>query len=225
MNLAPHIRPFHSSFVILGIAAVGVFVLMAGSSTAPAEGNTSVVCRVEEDWKLVLNEPGTEINAPQFHTAMSPFGNLQQQYAQVLWNYREAPDFLPGGLQLESWNGEEDVSQFDVGDTSLSEDAETITWTQRLETTPSSVQFKIVDGHSSSWGDFGGDQMTTTLNVALPSLATYATSVSKDNSGVSFGANRVNLLVITEVRFYGPDGLIHKDTTPVVIFSLDDGSQ
>ena len=62
--------------------------------------------RVEEDWEVVLNDPGEDIDAPQFHTIISPFANLDSFHLQVCWNYRETPEFRPGGMQLIAWLGD-----------------------------------------------------------------------------------------------------------------------
>lgn len=68
------------------------------------EGNR--VMRVEEDWEVVLNQPNLNMNAPQFHTACSPFGSVSALYLQICWNYREQAEFAPGGLQLVAWVGD-----------------------------------------------------------------------------------------------------------------------
>ena len=50
----------------------------------------------------------------------------------------------------------------------------------------------------------------------------YSTDLSVTKSWISHGANRVNLLRITEVRRYDAEGnLISRDTTPRVVFELE----
>ena len=89
-----------------GLAAGALVFAFSSVSTAPAQDGgvgpffTEPVVRVEEDWMLVLNEPDGNVDSPQFHTVMSPFSDASSFFAQVLWNYRETPDFVTGGVQL-----------------------------------------------------------------------------------------------------------------------------
>lgn len=188
-----------------------------------AEGSGSAVVRVEEDWKLVLNEPDSDVSAPQFHSIMSPYGHLSQAYAQVYWNYRELPDFNAGGLQVQGWYGEESVDLKTVSEDSLSRDAEAITWTQRLELEGGKVKFSVVNGRSSSWGNFGGNATKVAMPGSLSDLGQYSASVSKANSWITYGANRVNSLVILRVRKYAANGsLLSTDDTPKIVYQYQD---
>jgi hypothetical protein len=204
--------------VLVGIGAIAILAapppLHAGANADPV-----LVSRVEEDWQLVLNEPGTEVNSPQFHTVMSPRCHLLGPYAQVSWNYRELDDFAPGGLQVQAWDEEDSLAFVDAGVDTLSTDAETVTWTQRLHCHAGVLEFRVLNGHSSSWGDFGGDAMTVRLDREVPNLNQYSADVSRANSWITYGENRVDSLVIREVRRYKADGtLVARDTTPVVVY-------
>ncbi len=179
------------------------------------------VMRVEQDWEVVLNEPGTDIDAPQFHTVISPFGNLDSFYLQVCWNYREEPDFVPGGMQLQAWQGEDPAGKKSYREDKLSTFAETITWTQTMQTNGSVLTLGIINGSSTTWGSFGGADTSLSGNVGVANLNGYSTDTSVYNSWISYGANRVNTLRITEVRRYDRDGkLISRDQTPRVVFQL-----
>ena len=208
------------SLTLLAAATFAVFLLLPGGIVTGATATDSgpAIVRVEEDWKLVLNEPEAEINAPQFHTAMSPYANADREYAQVLWNYRELPEFESGGLQLELWRGGDDLVRRGAGDQSLSRDAETITWTQRLDASDGALRFQVLNGRSLSWGSFGGDGMAVAVSAGVPNLNAYSPSVSKGNSAITFGANRVNMLVITEVRRYSAAGLVSADRAQLVVY-------
>lgn len=142
--------------VLLAICAAGT-----ASPAAYANGN---LIRVEEYWRLVLVEPDTVIDTPQFHTCMSPVGDVESFYAQVSWNYREYPNFRAGGLQLQFWDDETCVQRRMLESGSLSLDAETITWTQQLELKENILTFRIIDGESETWGSFGGE--LTTISAA-----------------------------------------------------------
>jgi hypothetical protein len=178
---------------------------------------------VEEDWELVLNEPGDALTAPQFHTVLSPFGNTDSFLAQVTWNYREVPDFASGGLQIEAWNGETLVRDKSFGGSKLSTTAETIRWTQSLTTDGTNLSFIITNGDSTTWGTFGYPAQNMKVQGAanLPSLDSYSPDVSVSNSCITFGSNRVVALRIKEVRRYGSSGLLSRDQTPRVVFAQD----
>jgi hypothetical protein len=211
---------------ILGLAVGGVLVgATASGQVAPPPGgeggSTDPVVRIEEDWQLVLNEPDSMMEAPQFQTVMSPFGTLFSYYALVIWNYRETPNFAPGGLQLQSWDGDVRICRRGVGDTLLSTTAETITWTQALETNGSLLTFQILNGQSVTWGEFGKD-MLITQTATVPNLSSYRTAISVDNSWITYGSNRVDRMVITQVRRYTASGQVTVDSTPKVVFERTD---
>lgn len=191
---------------------------------APAIGQTpptEPVIRIEEDWELVLNEPDSLVEAPQFHTVMSPSDNLDSFHALVIWNYRELPEFAAGGLQLQSWLGEWRLRRRGVGEALLSTTAETITWTQALQTDGVQLLFEITNGHSETWGNFGKD-MQIYEYAFLPDLNGYTTDISVENSWITYGSNRVDSLIIKRVRRYGSSGLISEDTTPKVVYERPD---
>ncbi|HOB76757.1 MAG TPA: hypothetical protein PKG54_19775 [Phycisphaerae bacterium] len=204
--------------VSLGVAVVVSFSApAAGQTVEDGTGLTDPVIRVEEDWLLVLNEPSDEVEAPQFYTTMSPGGNLDWYYAVVIWNYREFPEYAPGGLQLQSWLGDIRLNRRSVGDRLLSTTAEAITWTQVLETDGIQLTFEITNGQSTTWGEFGRD-MKIYEYAFLPNLNKYSTDQSVENACITYGANRVDALVLVSVRRYGPHGLISVDSTPRIIF-------
>ncbi len=192
---------------------------MAGPITSAVADET--VVRVEEDWTLVLNEPNNDVQAPQFHTLMAPGRDLGFFFFQVCWNYQELPEFQAGGMQLQSWDHEEPVSDHRVALDELSTAAETIRWTQVLETNGSVLSLEIVNGSSTSWGSFGGGDMRSEGGVHAENLNQYSTDVSVDNSLITYGSNRVDSMIITEVRRYGPNGLLSVDSTPKVVFRLE----
>ncbi len=181
------------------------------------------VIQVEEDWQLVLNEPDGNVDSPQFHTAMSPYAGMSSIFAQVLWNYRETPDFTPGGVQLQSYNGETLIRRRSMEYGQLSSSAETITWTQRLQTDGAILSFEVVDGQSTTWGSFGKD-MRIDEDAGLASLGEYSPDTSASESCVTYGSNRVNSMMITQVRYYGASGLLWVDATPRVVFQLSESA-
>ncbi len=196
--------------------AVGGLILL---SPALAHGQSPEVVQVDEDWELVLAAPSTAKTAPQLETVMSPGPDVTAVFARTTWNYREQPDFIAGGMQLQAWSGDTFLTKTDFGSNDLSTVSETVSWTQSVTTDGSLLTLKIANGASTTWGAFGGSLLTLAGTVNLPNLNGYSTAVSVANSGITFGANRVMLLRIKEVRRYAAgEVLISKDTDPKIVY-------
>ncbi|UCG31555.1 MAG: hypothetical protein JSU68_07795 [Phycisphaerales bacterium] len=207
--------------VLACVAAVLVVAIpISGSQDEPEP-----ILRIEQDWKLVLNEPDQAVHAPQFHTVMSPVGDLDSLYAQVTWNWRELPDFAPGGLQIQGWADDECRLHRDFSSNELSTTAETLRWTQTMETNGAVLTFAIINGQSATWGAFGGHSLQIQGTAPIASLNNYDTNVSAANSVITYGSNRVDSLVITEVRYYGADGLLGTDSVPKVVYQGEQADQ
>lgn len=180
------------------------------------------IVRVEEDWRLVLNEPNESADCPQFHTVMSPTGNVDSYYAEVLWNHRETPDYASGGVQLRSWYDELLLRRRSVEYRTLSTAAETITWTQAMQADVDMLTFWVLNGNSTTWGAFGRD-MVIDVPTGILDLAQYSPTVSAANTCITYGANRVESLRITAVRYYGPeDVLLREDLISLSVYELGD---
>lgn len=204
--------------ILLGLGALLVILVIGVPLAADAPPD---VMRVEEDWEVVLNEPSEDIDAPQFHTIIGPHSNPDSLYLQVCWNYRDQPTFAAGGMQMVAWFVDSCVGRKTCRANRLSTVAETITWTSAMATNGSVLSFEIVNGLSTSWGTFGGSESSLSGDVQLANLNGYSTGFSVDNSWISYGANRVNMLKITEVRRYDREGrLISRDTTPRIVYEL-----
>jgi hypothetical protein len=187
-----------------------------------AGGDPATIMRIEEDWEVVLNEPSSDVDAPQFHTAMSPFPDTSSYYLQVCWNYREQAEFTAGGMQLQAWQGDFAAGKKNYREDKLSTTAETITWTQSMQTTGSVLTLAIDNGSSTTWGSFGGSDTSLSGSVGVSSLNSYDSNTSVENSWITYGANRVDLLRIKEIRYYNGNGvLLSRDTVPKVVYALD----
>jgi len=204
------------SMAASGLTALGV--LMASTSAVCGDTSATDVMQVQEDWELVLSEPAAIKTAPQLETVISPVGNVDSVFARTTWNYREFPDFQAGGMQLQAWHGDAFLAKTNFGSNDFSTVRETVTWTQVLKTDGNILTLKISDGQSVTWGAFGGSTLTLVGIVDLPNLNGYRTEVSVNNSGISFGSNRVVLLRIKAVRRCAADGtLLSTDGDPKVI--------
>lgn len=211
-----HIR----SWAVVGPLAILLFASLASFSWA----ETPTVVRVEEDWELVIGTPSQNSDAPQVTCAISPVGNVDALHATFVVNHHDVPAFTAGGLQLQAWNGEDLIaSQRHPSQAVLNTPGETIRWTQAMSTGSEGLTFEVLNGNSTTWGDFGNDgTLKTIVSTSLTNLNGYSPEVSAKNSGVSYAANRVQSLVLKRVRAYSADGLIGEDTTPRVVFSQNE---
>lgn len=207
------------------IAAAALAPILMCCQTARA-GEQDVM-RVEQDWEVVLNEPDRDVDAPQFHTVISPYSDLDSFHLQISWNYRESELFSGGGMQLRAWCGEFPAGSKSYRDDKLSTTAETISWSQAMRIDGcGNLTFSVDNGSSITWGSFGGTDATSltgqTGRVVLPNLNSYTTATSVENSWITYGANRVDEIRIKEVRRYNSEGvLLSRDTTPKVIYNGD----
>ena len=169
---------------------------------------TLQVLRVEEDWELQVGDPDPNVTAPQVTTAISPANDLSGVYAIFNLNHQALDEFAPGGMQLQVWNGETPVSHYRLHPQEvLSDSDELVQWTQVMELTNNGLVFRIENGHSQTWGDFGGSSLLTErVATTLSNLNGYNPQQSVDNSGTVFAANRVRSLVLKRVRVDTSDG-------------------
>ena len=212
-----------ASLATLALTASVITVAVGPSAlVVAADPEVATVVRVEEDWKLVLTEPDNIAESPQFHTIMAPSVRLDYVCLQSTWNYHESPDYTPGGLQLQAWRGDDCVfAEGYLTSQLLSTQGETITWTQALSTDGPFLRFEILNGNSTTWGSFGGSTMRLVGTIHVPSLNGYTPELSVENSGVTYGANRVVVLAITGVRYYGTEGLLYEDYTPRIVVAAN----
>jgi hypothetical protein len=200
---------------VLFASTVGLFFLSMGvlAQVPPS------IQKVEEDWELVLNDPSTDLTSPQVTTLISPLNHADGVFAALELNHGSLPEFTSGGAQLQAWNGEEWLTVRDYENTALETAGEVVTWTTRMRLDNGSLIFRIVNGNSTSWGAFGsGGNIKLTLASSLSNLNLYSPEVSKTNSGIGFGSQRVQKLVLKKVRYYdGSGNLVLEDTTPRVV--------
>lgn len=203
------------------LAPAVLVALVAGvlvSSTRAIDLGASVK-KVEEDWELVLNDPDTNVNAPQVTCVISPVNHTDGVYAALELNHGTLPEYTAGGLQLQVWNGEDWLTVRDHADTSLQNSGEVVTWTRRMWLNDGKLTFRVLNGNSTSWGTFGDNEnIKLSISSSLSNLNLYSPDVSKANSGVGFGAQRVQSLVLKRVRYYdGSGNLLLEDPTPRVV--------
>src|SRR5688572_20242064 len=140
-----------------------VLCCMALFITAPTWGEPSPVIMVEEHWELHIGQPDPGRNAPQATMVMSPSGDLEGSYFLFLLNHETAPDYRPGGVQTQHWDGTTLVdyrSETDDEGEVLAQSDEVIRWVQRLTVNDGTLTFQVANGWSDTWRNFGGDDLT-----------------------------------------------------------------
>jgi hypothetical protein len=203
--------------LLLGLAAL----LSATGSRSEAQllslFGPSVV-RVEEDWSLLVSQPNQDSASPQVSTQMarSPYSS---RFCNFHLNSTDVPAFALGGFQLQVWKGSTNIAYMNSSTSPiLSTDNELITWTQYLtQNSNGKLTFGISAASSQTFGDFSG--VSIDIPSGLTSLDNYSPDYSLANSGVTYGANRVSSLAITQVRKIYSDGSVASDSTPRVVYS------
>lgn len=171
--------------------------------------------RIEEDWKLVISTPDTNLTCPQVQTLMRLDSHRNSAFLAFNLNYRELPSFYAGGLQVKIQDGDDTLATDSQGSEQLSTSNETIAWTQRLTLTDGVLRFKVSSGTSTTWGVFGqgDDDLAVSLSTERSSLSDYSPTASARDSGPGFGSNRVTSMALLRVRYYHGDTLISTDST------------
>lgn len=211
--------PFSRSSRTLLNWLVCTATVMVGATALGAD-----VARVEEDWQLVVNQPDADLNGPQVTCVIAP-SSVGDGYCAFDINYCTQPIYSAGGLQMHVWNPYTPIVTTNFPATGIMQTAnETVTWTTSMSLANGVLTFRVVNGQSTTWGNFGGtDDETLSVNTTANNLNGYDPNVSLDNSGVSFASNLVTSLTLTAVRFYAADGtLMQQITTPQVVHPQDD---
>lgn len=203
-------RVFWTAIVVLSCSA------WPGMAQA---GDGAVADRVEEDWKLVIGDPDPDSTGPQITTCMSPVSGSSAFVAFCL-NYRDVPDWQPGGLQVKAYGEASGTTQdrpllaSTTSDTeSLQTDGETITWTQRISVSGGTLSYTVRNGTSTTWGSFGQGVGTLGVNYSttLSDLGSYRPDDSVALSAAGWQANRVTSMNLLRVRYYKAGVLIATD--------------
>lgn len=192
----------------VGISAAVLLVL--GALPGPTTRADDPIVRVEEDWEIKVKLPDNDVTAPQILTAFSPLENLAGIHATFEINHIASVDFAPGGLHLSTWCGETHLAVIHAGNfASMLTDGEIVRWTQALEVKDDELIVEIRNGTSTTWGAFGS---AGTLRLSMPTtlhdLSAYRPIVSTANSEVSYAANRVQSLLMRNVRYIRASGAV-----------------
>jgi hypothetical protein len=210
------------------LALAALLTTAVGSTTAQLTlpGTTTIttllptdVARIEEDWELTVNEPNPDLASPQVSTQMARAPGAARFHNFHL-NSVDIPAFSLGGLQLQNWRDTTNLGVYTSSNSAImATPNELVTWTQYLGRAEGDtvIRFGISGASSTTWGDFSG------MQIDIPRgdrhLNDYDPTYSLQNSGVTFGANRVTSLVLVRVRKIYASGLVDSDATPRVVYS------
>jgi hypothetical protein len=143
-------------------------------------------------------------------------------YATLELNHRTLPEFERGGMQLQVWSSAYNLANNPYPQNQiLSTAGETVTWTMSMQLQGDNIAFEVKNGHSTTWGDFGGQgYLYSSQACSLDNLNTYRADDSVENSGVGFAANRVQSLILKRVRYLLSNGEVFTDDTQRVVHQL-----
>jgi hypothetical protein len=209
--------PSRRTWRVVSLLALGISLGMAPPP------NSSPPDRIEEDWQVVVASPDSNAIGPQITTCVSPSSDPSAAFLTFYLNYRDYPDWRPGGLQVKAYDAVTDPSSSPAvlgSDTQGNEicdtAGETITWTQRISLSGGAINYNIINGQSTTWGQFGQGQgsLGVSFNSSLGDLSAYSPDYSVSKSGVSWQSNRVTSMTLLQVRYYSGGQLIWTDSSP-----------
>jgi hypothetical protein len=206
------------------IAWCAALLSLNAAVAAPSRAESSRVVSVEEHWELRISQPDSDRSAPQTTMVMSPTNNLEGVHYLFTLNHSTVPEYAPGGMQVQVWNGGELLQSKVAHDgITLDHDDEVVHWVQRISLQDGHLAFRLVDGHSETWGSFGGDGLSLSASTSLQSLNGYRPGLSLTESQVGYAENRVVSLVLTKLVWVTEDGEVHEQNAPIPVdTSLDD---
>ena len=189
------------------------------SATATTSVHGANIVSIEEHWQLSVGKPTPERSSPQASMVMSPSLDLSGTFYIFTLNHKSLPDFSAGGMQVQEWE-EENLRDIHNGPQAgaLTEEEETITWTQRMTVQDGLLSFEIVDGSSQTWSSFGGEgYLKLSAPTTLDNLNQYRVFNSLSESEVGYAGNRVESLVLRRLRWVTDDGEVHELVSPIAI--------
>jgi hypothetical protein len=201
------------------IIFVALLIIFNGGVCLAQGDPPAQIVRVEEDWKMILDQPEPGIVAPQVTCVISPIGNVNSLYAAFTLNHQGMPEFSPGGMQMQVWNNETSITNRNYPNNAiLSLNNETVTWTQTMELKDGMLTFEVINGSSDTWGAFGSQgYLKAIVNTTLQDLNSYSPDISVAKSDIGFASNRVRSLVLEKVRYITSTGAVIEDNTDRIV--------
>jgi hypothetical protein len=202
---------WHSKAVLRGTWLCGIVLVAA----TPVAAQSSKIVQIEEHWELQVGQPDTERSAPQATMVMSPYDNLDGLYFLFTLNHQSVPEYVPGGMQVQLWDGDSAVDAVGSDAGTLDHANDVVRWVQRLKIDGENLNLEVVEGTSASWGAFGGESLSLSTPTTLDSLNGYRPAVSISESQVGYAGNRVLALTLKKLVWVTDDGEPHELVAPI----------
>jgi hypothetical protein len=205
-----------------GIAQLALVWGIVAFAATEVWAEESHVVAIEEHWELQLGQPDADTSAPQTTMVVSPDGDVDGVHFLFTLNHVSVPDYQPGGMQVQLWDGEQLIDSAAAGSGTFSHDSEVVRWVHRLSLDDHTLHFQVLNGESETWGTFGGDDLALSEPTTLDSLNSYRPGFSLTESQVSYAENRVVSLTLTKLVWVTDDGQVHEMSAPIPLdTSLD----
>lgn len=203
------------------LSTVLFLVLIASTVTTVKAEEPVEIIRVQEKWSLEVGEPNLNKNAPQVSMTMSPHADIEHEFFVLEVNMHGLPTYSAGGIQVQRWNDDQAVAVRNSPiTTSLSTTSEVVSWTQELTVQNGTVTFEVIDGSSTTWGNFGGEgYLKSSAATGQENLNSYRPALSILNSGISYAGNRVVSLTLLRIEWELSDGRKFELQAPIDIDS------
>ena len=190
------------------LTATVVMVCTVSGDVAYAQEPVSVM-KVEEDWELEIGIPDPDVDGPQVLSVIAPECSIDECHAVFEMNHNTSPENWAGGMQIQHWHGEDVLGhKTKFEGQMLATPNELITYTMKMHLHDSDIHFEVKNGHSTTWGNFGGASLTLHSETDHTNLDCYNPLTSLKYSRASFASNRVKRFVLKEVRYYAADGTL-----------------
>jgi hypothetical protein len=184
------------------VAALSICLSLA---TSAKSGDDDPIVRIEQDWEITLNQPDGTTASPQITLLLSPALNSQVVMIVTL-NYQDTPNFYPGGVQVQLWDGEACLGYYNHGTSVVVKNSEKWNFTTFIETRGSKLTGGISKGTFPTFGNIPSGGATVSASKAIASFPNYTTIDTLKRSGVLLGDIRVQSIKIKQVRVYDAEG-------------------
>lgn len=185
-----------------------------------------VIIRIEEDWIAYIRNPDPTVGAPQILNVISPTESTSGVFGMVELNHSSRPEFRSGGFQVQSWVADVPVAQgFSDHSIKLDHEYDKLSYTVAMQLEGNLLRFELKDGRSRTWGRFAEDGVIAYVASGGIDFTDYNPEFSVANTNINVGAHRVEVLYMTEARYYSATGLEETDKTNRVIHRYRDRVQ
>ncbi len=206
---------------LLGLATATplAMTLLGTAPSAVGDWVNGPTIRVEEDWFIKIGTPEPAADSPQITTVMCPSWAISLgNYAVFDLNCATQPDFSAGGVQLQLWNGPSMLrSKSNANWDAIRFIDEEIRYTSVMRIEDGQIIFEIINGSSTTWGNFGTGELIIQNSTWRNHLNSYDPDCSTQNARIGWASYQVQSFVLERIRYYSNVGLEVTDNIPRVL--------